>query len=94
MIPTNLGPKPEDAPFRMIAPLPADAPLVSLADAAAYLRVTPRAFRKLLDEERTSLADSLRSCVVRLSPRRRYLMRERFLALLGRLRNDTPSGTI
>jgi len=66
----------------MNAALPADAPLLSIADAAAYLRVTPRALRKLIDEERSGLADSLRSCVVRLSPRRRYLKREEFLGVL------------
>lgn len=73
---------------RRLHPLPTDAPLLSIADAASYLRVTPRAMRKLIDEEHSGLADALRSCVIRLSPRRRYLRRSDFLSALERLSEE------
>lgn len=67
-------------------PLPADAPLLSFKDVAAYLRMTPAAVRRLLDGRADGsdgeLGDLLRSCLVRLSPRRRYILRDRFLSIL------------
>lgn len=67
-------------------PLPADAPLLGVADVAAYLRMTPAAVRKLLDG-RADVSDGelgakLRDLEVRISPHRRYIEREPFLAWL------------
>lgn len=68
--------------------LPSDAPLLSLADVAAYLRLTPGAVRRLLrggrdrSEEDSELGEVLRSCRVVLSPRRHYFDRERLLDFL------------
>lgn len=67
-------------------PLPADAPLMSLGDAAAYLRLSHAAVRKLLDGRADSddgeLGEALRRFVVRISSRRRYVARKAFLSWL------------
>lgn len=69
------------------SPLPADGPLLSLADTAAYLRVSEGAVKKLLDGRPDSddgaLGEALRRCVVRLSSHRRYIARGPFLAWLN-----------
>ena len=76
----------DEARPRHVPLLPADAPLLSLADAAAYLRRTPGAVRKLLDGRADSddgeVGQVLRRWVVRLSPHRTYIAREPFLAWL------------
>jgi len=65
-------------------PLPADGPLLSLEDVAAYLRKTPAAVRKIIegrpDCDDGELGEALRHFVVKLSARRRYIAREPFLA--------------
>lgn len=67
-------------------PLPGDAPLLSLDDAAAYLRVTPAALRKTIegraDGSDGELGDRLRKWLVVLTPRRRYIRRAPLLAWL------------
>ena len=77
-----------------LPPLPPDAPLLSIEDAAAYLRTTPAAVRKMLDgrpEGGDQLAQIVRTCMVKLSPRRRYIRREPFLRALG-VENNGVSG--
>ncbi len=75
-------------------PLPGDAPLLSFEDVAAYLRTTPGAVRRLVDGRADGsdgeLGDLLRSWLVRLSPRRRYVLRE---GLLSWLRAKSSDGT-
>ena len=66
-------------------PLPGDAPLLSIEDVAVYLRTTPPAVRKMLDgraDSNDELGARLRPWLVKLSPHRRYIMREPFLAWL------------
>lgn len=67
-------------------PLPPDAPLLTFAEAGAYLRLSAAAVRKLLngrpDGPEDELGALLRSWMVRLSPRRRYILREPFLQWL------------
>lgn len=75
-------------------PLPADAPLLSFADVAAYLRLTTAAVRRLVDGRPDGsdgeLGELLREWLVRLSPRRRYIRREPFLAWI---REKSENGT-
>jgi hypothetical protein len=77
-------------------PLPGDAPLLSIEDAAAYLRTTPGAVRRLLDgradgsAEEHAISDRLRAWLVALSPRRRFICREPFLSWL---RENSSGGT-
>jgi hypothetical protein len=75
-------------------PLPQDAPLLSLLDVAHYLRLTPGALRRLVDGRRDGsdgeMGDFLRSWLVILSPRRRYVRREPFLSWL---RDKSAGGT-
>jgi hypothetical protein len=69
-------------------PLPPDGPLLSFADVAAYLRLTPAAVRKLVDGRADGsdgeLGELLRRWLVRLSPHRRYISRTPFFAWLER----------
>ena len=65
-----------------IRPLPPDAPLLSLPEAASYLRMTPVALRALLEDESDDLSKQLRVWLVVLSERRRYIQREPFMAWL------------
>lgn len=78
------------------APPPPDSPLLSFADAAAYLRITPAAVRTLVngraDGSDGELGDLLRSWLVTLSPHRRYIRREPFLAWL-REKSGNGSGS-
>lgn len=64
-------------------PLPADAPLITFAEAGAYLRLSAASVRKLVDGRRDAKDDRLgtilRSWVVRLSPHRRYIRRGEFM---------------
>jgi hypothetical protein len=66
--------------------LPVDAPLLSIEDAATYLRSTPAAIRKLLDGRADSddgeLGAILRRCLVKLSAHRRFIARKPFVAWL------------
>ena len=65
--------------------LPQDAPLMSIGDVAAYLRVSPAAVRKMIDgrpDGDDELGKVLRPMVVKLSPRRRYVLRSTFLEWL------------
>ena len=66
--------------------LPSDGPLLSIDDVAAYLRLSRVAVRKLIDGrvdgDDCELGDLLRRLIVRISPRRRYVQREAFLAWL------------
>lgn len=68
-------------------PLPADAPLLSIEDAATYLRCSATAVRKLLDGRADSddgeLGAVLRRCVVRLSAHRRFISRKPFVEWLA-----------
>lgn len=81
---------------RQVSPVPPDAPLLSLADVGAYLRLTPGAVRRLVDGRPDGsdgdLGDLLRSWLVRLSPHRRYIRREPFLAWL-RAKSEDASGS-
>ena len=67
-------------------PIPTDGTLMSIADVAAYLRLTPAAVRRLLDgrpdHSDGELGERLRRSLFRLSPRRRYILRAPFLAWL------------
>jgi hypothetical protein len=71
---------------RVRSALPADAPLLSLRDVAAYLRLSLAAVRKLLDGRADGsdgeMGDVLRRCCVRLSPHRRYIRRDLFMTWL------------
>lgn len=79
-------------------PLPSDAPLLTFADVAAYLRLTPAAVKRLLDGRRDGsdadhdLGNLLRSWLVALSERRRYIRREPFLTWL-REKSSAASGS-
>jgi hypothetical protein len=72
-----------------IPPAPPDSVLLSLPEAAAHLRLTVAAFRKLLETDGSPIGDQLRSMIVSLSPRRRYVKRGPFLAWL----RDKCNGT-
>jgi hypothetical protein len=74
--------KPEKRHMQPIHPLPPDAPLLSLSDAAAILRMTPGALRKMIEADPTEMGERLRSWIVVLSPRRRYIQRAPLLAWL------------
>lgn len=67
-------------------PIPDDAPLLTFAEAGAYLRLSAAAVRKLVDGRADSkndeLGERLRTWVVRLSPHRRYIRREDFIGWL------------
>lgn len=82
-----------------VGPIPLDAPLLSLGDVGAYLRISPGAVRRLVDGRPDGsdgeLGDLLRSWLVRLSPHRRYIRREPFLAWLHEKSGDASgsSGT-
>ena len=65
-----------------LRPAPPDAPLMSLPDAASYLRMTVVAFRALLESDTSEFAQRMRGWLVTLSPRRRYIQREPFMAWL------------
>lgn len=68
----------------VIPQMPADGPLLSIEDVAAYLRKTPAAVRKIIegrpDSDDGELGEVLRRFLVKLSARRRYVAREPFLA--------------
>ncbi len=72
-----------------LIPLPGDAPLLTFAEAGAYLRLSATSVRKLIDGRPDSKDDQLgarlRSWMVRLSPHRRYILREPFLLWLSSL---------
>ena len=72
--------------------LPHDGPLLSFADVAAYLRLTPIAVRTLVngraDGGDGEIGDLLRSWLVVLSPHRRYIRRAPFLAWLREKSGD------
>lgn len=72
---------------RNAVPLPPDAPLISFEEAAAYLRLSPVALRKIVDGRAEAKNDEfgtlVRGWVVRISPRRRYIHRNRFLGWLN-----------
>lgn len=74
-------------------PLPSDAPLLTFEEAGTYLRLTAASIRKLVDGRADSKNDELgarlRTWTVRLSPHRRYILREPFVAWL----NDLSAGT-
>lgn len=74
------------------APPPTDGALFSLDDAAAHLRMTPGAFRKLVagraDGSDGELGDLLRGWLVTLTPYRRYIKRGPFLAWLREKSSD------
>lgn len=69
------------------APLPPDGPFLTFEEAGAYLRLTSGSVRKLVDGRADSKDDELgarlRSWTVRLSPHRRYILREPFLLWLA-----------
>lgn len=69
-------------------PLPPDAPLLSFDEAGAYLRLSAASMRKLIDGRADTQDDELgkvlRCWVVRLSPHRRYILRDQFLGWLKR----------
>ncbi len=75
--------------------LPSDAPLLDVADVAAYLRLTVAAVRKLLDGRPDAsdgnLGERLRGWMVRLSPHRRYIKRGPFMAWLRELASETEA---
>lgn len=66
--------------------LPIDAPLLSIEDAATYLRISATAVRKLLDGRADSddgeLGVALRRFLVKISARRRYIAKAPFLLWL------------
>jgi hypothetical protein len=64
-------------------PLPPDAPLLSLGEAAAYLRMTVVALRAVLEKDKDDFSNRLRGMMVCLSERRRYIKREPFMAWLN-----------
>jgi len=68
-------------------PLPLDGPLLTFEEAGAYLRLTAASIRKLVDGRADSKDDELgarlRGWTVRLSPHRRYILREPFLVWLA-----------
>ena len=70
-------------------PIPEDAPLLTLAEAGAYLRLSAASVRKLVDGRADSKNDELgtrlRAWVVRLSPHRRYIRRDLFMGWLSGL---------
>ena len=62
---------------------PPDAPLLSLADAAAYLRLSEKELAALLDSTTPSrLGAKLKELLVELDSNRRYVRREPFMAWL------------
>jgi hypothetical protein len=84
-----------------IAPLPVGAPLMGLPDAAGYLRLSMPALRKLIegrpDGSDGDLGDRLRSWLVALSPRRRYIKARPFMSWLRDIAGEsapapTPAG--
>ena len=74
---------------RKMIPLPPDAPLMTLAEAGAYIRLSAASVRKMIDGRADSkddvLGEKLRGWVVRLSPHRRYIRREPFFEWLYRM---------
>jgi hypothetical protein len=76
-------------------PLPGDAPLLTFAEAGAYLRLTAESIRKLVDGRADAkddeLGSRLRAWVVRLSPHRRYILREPFFRWLQSLGEDVQA---
>ena len=75
---------------------PPDGPLLSIEEAAAYLRLSPGAVAKMLggraDGDDGELGRVLRDCLVCLSPRRRYIAKQSFLAWLNAAANRSPAG--
>ena len=68
-----------------VPPLPPDAPLLSIEDAAAYLRRPVDAVRRMIDgrsDGDDGIGQELRGMVVRLSARRRYLRKPDFFRWL------------
>ena len=67
-------------------PLPPDAPLLTFEQAGAYLGLSAGAVRKIVDraaeDPDEELGQVLRSNLVRLSPRRRFIKRAPFLSWL------------
>lgn len=89
----NPAPKARGAP----PPLPSDAPLLAPGDVASYLRLSRAAVARLLDGRADSsdgeLGEVLRRFTIRLSPRRRYVLREPFMAWLQEKTQGTmPAG--
>ena len=72
-----------------IPALPADAVLLSLHEVAGHLRRSPNAVRVMIhgraDGSDGALGEFLRSILVELSPRRRYVLREPFMEWLKKL---------
>lgn len=66
---------------------PDDGPLISIEEAARYVRMSTAAFCKLLggrmDGDDGELGRVARECLVTLSPRRRLIAREKFLGWLN-----------
>ena len=93
----NAGGRRQDGAERSRA-LPADAPLLDLADVAAYLRLTVAAVRKLLDGRPDAsdgrLGEMLRGWVVKLSPHRRYVRRAPFMKWLRELAGEAPADDV
>lgn len=85
---TRSNPRPETRTLKLSRgiPLPHDAPLMTLGEAGAYLRLSTASIRKLIDgradAKDDALGERLRGWVVRLSPHRRYIQREPFMTWL------------
>lgn len=66
-----------------VPPLPQDALYLSLDDVGGYLRRSRAAVRKLLDErpagEDDEIGTKLRGWMVKMTDRRRYILREPFM---------------
>jgi hypothetical protein len=65
-----------------VEPLPVDALLLSVEEAAGHLRMTAGAFRKFLETDPSDFATMVRGWLVVLSPRRRYIKRDALLSYL------------
>jgi len=88
LVPGNPGASPLKDGTRPI-PLPGDATLLTFAEAGAYLRLSVASIRKLVDGRADAKDDELgarlRAWTVRLSPHRRYILREPFFHWLSSL---------
>lgn len=73
-------------------PLPPDGPLLTFEEAGAYLRLSTASIRKLVDGRADTkddeLGERLRGWTRRISPHRRYILRDPFLAWLTALAGD------
>jgi hypothetical protein len=77
--PKEAAPQSAECAEAKLRPAPSDAPLLSLPEAAAYLRMIPVALRALLEDKTDELSQQLHTWLVSLSERRRYIQREPFL---------------